>query len=275
MPLLDLGPFLRSHALREAGVLAVLFCEESWLAAASLAHLRRRRPAHIIAIGQTEGLQPGPDLTAIEADLGNRRTRAEILNKLIAGREGGWIAWLSNGEILFYPWCETRTLGDLAQFLGDERRRILYSYAIDLYAPELPEGPDPTAAELHFDRIAYHAFPGEDRRLSVFGGLGWRFEEMIPAEMQPIGRPTLFRATSGLEIQPDLSFADPAYRAVSAPWHHSPTGAVMTLRRSRRLLQAPGFGKVAGKLLWHGSERFNWSSAQLLDLGLIEPGQWF
>ena len=26
---------------------------------------------------------------------------------------------------------------------------------------------------------------------------------------------------------------------------------------------------------WHNSTRFEWHSRQLLDLGLMEPGQWF
>ncbi|MEL6478459.1 MAG: hypothetical protein AAFR17_14115 [Pseudomonadota bacterium] len=273
----SLPRFLRSAAFRRSrgGVFAVLFCEEDWMVAETLAHLRRLRPAHILAIGRTGGLADDTDLSTIQADLGDRRARSEILNTLIPELEGRWIAWQSNGEFLFYPWSETRTLGDLAQFLADERRRILFTYALDLYAQYLPEAAELATSELFFDRIAYHAFPSEDRALAVFGGLGWRFEEFLPERMQQIGRPTLFRATKGLRIQPDLTFAEPDHRSVSAPWHHSPTGAMMSLRRTKRLLLAPGFVDVADRLIWHGSERFAWSSAQLLDLGFIEPGQWF
>jgi hypothetical protein len=37
----------------------------------------------------------------------------------------------------------------------------------------------------------------------------------------------------------------------------------------------PGFAKRRDSLIWHGSVPFEWSSRQLMDLGMIEPGQWF
>ncbi|MEM0942540.1 MAG: hypothetical protein AAGI70_01210, partial [Pseudomonadota bacterium] len=70
--------------------------------------------------------------------------------------------------------------------------------------------------------------------------MGWRFEEVLAPE--PMGRTSLFRADAGVLLGPDLSFAEPAYRSISAPWHHSPTGAVMTLRRLRALLGRGDFG---------------------------------
>ena len=269
--------FLASAAFKrlKSGVFSVVFCEEDWLVPQTVAHALSLRPRHVLVIGRTGALADDQDVSVITMDLSERSAKAEILNRLIPALDGRWLTWVSNGEFLIFPWCETRTLGDLTQFLGDERRRVLYSYALDLYAPEMPAAEALREAELWFDFKGYHAFPEEDRRLTAFGGLGWRFEEFFPPWLQQIGRPAVFRAAKGLQIERDLMFEDTAYRSVSAPWHHSPTGAVMSLRRTRRLLLAPGFDAVADRLIWQGSARFSWQSRQLLDLGMIEPGQWF
>ena len=184
--------------------------------------------------------------------------------------------WLWAGEFLFYPFCETRSLPELVGFLTDERRRVLFSYALDLYAPEMPGGDiDPTRCQLQFDRIGYQPFPQPDQRLDLFGGLGWRFEECTPPEMQQIGRSALVRADAGIPFDRHWRFEDPEYDSVSCPWHNSPTGAVMSLRRAYRVLAHPAFAAVAGDLVWQGSQPFDWTSRQLLELGMIEPGQWF
>ena len=49
----------------------------------------------------------------------------------------------------------------------------------------------------------------------------------------------------------------------------------MSLRRAYRVLAHPAFAGVAGDLVWQGSTRFDWTSRQLLEMGMIEPGQWF
>ena len=72
-----------------------------------------------------------------------------------------------------------------------------------------------------------------------------------------------------------MVFEDPDYASVSCAWHHNPTTATMTLRRARRLTAHPQFAAVRDRLVWSGSERFEWTSEQLLRLGMIEPGQWF
>lgn len=269
--------FLGSAACKRlrSGVLSVVFCEEDWLIPETIARVQAQRPVHILAIGRTGALASDEGLSIISADLAGRAARVELINQLITGLDGRWIHWLNNAEFFFFPWCETRTINDLASFLKDERRRSLYTYALDLYAPTLPKQGPVEEAGLNFDAKAYHAFPQEDRRLNVFGGLGWRFEEFFSAWMQQIGRASLFLADKQVLIGRDMVFEADAYRSVSAPWHNSPTGAVMGLRRASHLLAAPGFDGVADRLLWEGSTPFAWHSAQLLDMGMIEPGQWF
>ncbi|MEM8800388.1 MAG: hypothetical protein AAGF15_09960, partial [Pseudomonadota bacterium] len=108
------------------------------------------------------------------------------------------------------------------------------------YAPDMPApDSDPTGLELWFDSSGYHAFPDANQDLTVYGGLGWRFQEITPNDMAQIGRTSLFRAERGIHLDPNLTFLEPDYRAVSCQWHHNPTGALMTLRRARRVLAHP------------------------------------
>ncbi|MEM6932201.1 MAG: hypothetical protein AAF526_01310 [Pseudomonadota bacterium] len=273
-----LADFLASPTSRTLpdGVLTVLFCEDAAYVSATLDRALSQRPAHILCIGRTSGVEDHEHVTMIRADLADRFARDGIINRIIDRFDGRWIHWINNGDFFFYPWCESRSLGELAAFLADERRPILFSYGLDLYARELPaKNADPRLVEMWFDLRAYHAFPEENRRLAIFGGLGWRFEELFLPAWRQIGRAALFRAEKGVHIGKDMVFEDDVYVSVSAPWHNSPTGAVMSLRRTRHLFASPEFVDVQERLFWPGSHKFEWTSAQLLDLGMIEPGQWF
>jgi hypothetical protein len=61
----------------------------------------------------------------------------------------------------------------------------------------------------------------------------------------------------------------------ACPWHHSLTGAICSFRVAKALRTNPGSRHDISDFRWHKSERFNWSSLQLMELGLMEPGQWF
>ncbi|MEM7239372.1 MAG: hypothetical protein AAF501_16320 [Pseudomonadota bacterium] len=273
-----LSDFLVSPTARTltGGVLTVLFCEDDAHLAATVDNAIGQKPAHLLCIGRVDGLMVQDGVSLIPADLADRYSRDRIMNRLIDRFDGRWIHWLNNGEFFFYPWCETRTVGDLAAFLADERRPILYTYGLDLYGRTLPDPQDdPRMAEMWLDTRAYYAFPAENRRLAFFGGLGWRFEDLILPSLQQVGRAGLFRAQKGVHIRQDMVFGEDAYVSVSAPWHNSATGAVMSLRRTRHLFAAPEFVDVQDRLFWPGSVRFEWTSEQLLNLGMIEPGQWF
>jgi len=258
------------------GVVAILMCEAEAHAARSARHLAELGASAVIAVGAAPAVgEPGVPVIGI-AERPELRTERAILNALWPALVGRWVVWLWNGEFLFFPFCETRTLSDLTNFLGDERRTSLYAYALDLYGHDMPAPAEaPEHAALQFDRIGYHAFPKEGQQLRLFGGLGWRFEELCPPELQQIGRTVLLRVAPGTALDRERLFGQTVYDSVSCPWHHNPTGAVMSLRRSRRILAHPGFAEVADRLIWEGSTRFAWQSRQLLELGMIEPGQWF
>lgn len=196
---------------------------------------------------------------------------------------GTWIAWVHNAEYLFYPFCEDRSIGELTTFCAEERRDSLLTYVVDLYAPDLDAHPDAVDAEnAHFDRSGYFALVrrGRDRnpkerQLDFFGGLRWRFEEHIPESRRRIDRIAIFRAKPGLTLRPDHTFSDEEYNTYACPWHNSPTAAIASFRTAKALKRNPGSRDAIRTFTWPNATRFGWSSQQLLDLGLMEPGQWF
>jgi hypothetical protein len=53
------------------------------------------------------------------------------------------------------------------------------------------------------------------------------------------------------------------------------TAAVCSFRTAKAPKRNPGSTYEINTFMWHNSAPFEWHSQQLLDLGLIEPGQWF
>jgi hypothetical protein len=61
----------------------------------------------------------------------------------------------------------------------------------------------------------------------------------------------------------------------SCEWHNNLTAAVCSFRAAKALTTNPGSTHAIKSFHWHNSIPFEWHSRQLLDLGLMEPGQWF
>lgn len=268
--------FIKARPSLPGGVIAVLLCETRMQIAATAKRLQSQGAAAILAIGDHIDL-PELEIPVVRiAEIPTQRSGWVLLNALIDALTDRWMLWLWNGEFFVFPFGETRTLNDLTAFMADERRRSIFTYALDLYDNDLPgRSEDPQACSLSFDRIGYHAFPKDEQVLRLYGGLGWRFAEYTPKELHQIGRASLFRATKGVWMDRKYLFEDPEYASVQCKWHHNPTAAMMTLRRARKIAAHPNFHEVRGKLVWAGTQRFDWTSQQLLELGMIEPGQWF
>ncbi|KDB02434.1 hypothetical protein U879_17240, partial [Defluviimonas sp. 20V17] len=156
---------------------------------------------------------------------------------------------------------------------------------IDLYAGDLSRYPNAVSLEeAMLDRSGYYALARTDpanhdhpkeRQLDFFGGLRWRFEEFIPKERRRIDRIALFRARKGLRLREDHCFNDEEYNTYSCPWHHNLTAAIASFRTAKALKSNPGSTFDIGSFQWRNSVPFQWQSKQLMDLGLMEPGQWF
>ena len=207
------------------------------------------------------------------------------VNAVIDAAPGIWLFYCYNAEYLFYPFCETRDVRELIAFHAEERRDALLAYVIDLYASDLDTYPDAVSLEqAQLDRSGYYALARPDeanhnhpkeRQLDFFGGLRWRFEEHVPPKRRKIDRISLFRAAKGLVLRDDHTLNVEEYNTYACPWHNNVTMSLCSFRTAKALKTNPGSKYDIRTFQWHNSIRFNWHSQQLLDLGLMEPGQWF
>jgi len=197
---------------------------------------------------------------------------------------GIWIYYCFNAEYLFHPFCETRSISELLAFHTEERRDAVLSYVVDLYAGDLEEFPGAVSLEdAYLDKSGYYALARAagphnhplERQLNFFGGLRWRFEEHIPEPKRKIDRIALFRAKPGLRLRQNHTFSDEEYNTYACPWHHNITVAIVSFRTAKALKSNAGSTFSIDTFKWHNSTEFEWHSQQLLDLGLMEPGQWF
>jgi hypothetical protein len=196
-----------------------------------------------------------------------------------------WLHYCYNAEFLFHPFCETRNVREMIAFHAEERRDAMLTYVVDLYAADLERFPHAVSLnEAMLDRSGYYAlarkdpknnFEAKERQLDFFGGLRWRFEEHIPPARRRIDRISLFRAQKGLVLREDHTFNIEEYNTYACPWHHNITAAVASFRTAKALRTNPGSRYLIPTFRWQNSEGFLWNSQQLMDLGLMEPGQWF
>lgn len=217
----------------------------------------------------------------ISYDLTGATAATDAVNTLIAAMPDRWIYYGYNAEYLFYPFCETRSVGEMTRFATEERRDSILTYVIDLYADDLAAHPNAVSlSDAYLDKSGYYAHSRRkddavlDRQLDMFGGLRWRFEEHIPWERRKIDRIGLFRAQKGLELRGNHTFNMEEYNTYACPWHHNLTAAICSFRAAKSLKTNPGPSAEIDTFTWHNSEKFAWHSRQLLDIGLMEPGQW-
>ena len=206
------------------------------------------------------------------------------VNAVNDAADGVWLYYCYNAEFLFFPFIESRCIGEMLAFHTEERRDAMLTYVIDLYAEDLQQTPSAVSLDHAFlDKSGYYAQARTDpttgtakeRQLDFFGGLRWRYEEHVPRNSRKIDRIALFRATKGLKLRSDHTFEDQEYNTYACPWHHNLTAAICSFRAAKALKRNPGSTHSINSFRWHNSTAFEWHSRQLLDLGLMEPGQWF
>ncbi len=197
--------------------------------------------------------------------------------------EGTWFFYCYNAEYLFYPFSETRTVSEMLTFHAEERRSAMLTYVVDLYAGDLSAAGNAVSLDdAHLDKTGYYALGRKDvagerleRQMDFYGGLRWRFEEHIPEARRKIDRIALFRTAKGLRLSPDHTLNAPELNTFACPWHNNLTAAICSFRTAKALRQNAGSRYEIDSFKWHNSVPFKWDSRQLLDLGLMEPGQWF
>jgi hypothetical protein len=220
----------------------------------------------------------------IDYDMSAPQALTTAVNAVIDAAPGTWLYYCYNTEYLFHPFCETRKIGEMLTFHTEERRDAMLVYVVDIYAGDLERYPNAISLDdTWMDKSGYYALGRPDpktgnpreRQLDFYGGLRWRFEEHIPRDRRKIDRIALFRAKRGLRLRPDHTFNDEEYNTYACPWHNNLTAAIVSFRAAKALKTNAGSTFEIPTFKWHNSVPFEWNSQQLLDLGLMEPGQWF
>ncbi len=266
-------------ALR-TGPVALVFDEDGVALAETLEHLAAKGARAILLFSYVE--RPLPVCLAEVVIPVTPRPHVpervfDEINRVIAALPGVWLHYCYNAEFLIYPFCETRSIGEMLAFHAEERRDAMLTYAIDLYPGDLARAPDGVdLADCWLDRSGYYALQRKsaegaplDRQWDFHGGLRWRFEEHVPEDRRRLDRIGLFRAAPGLTIRPDHTMSEAEYNTVSCPWHHNLTAAVCSFRVAKALRRNPGSRAAITAFRWHNSVRFDWSSQMLMDLGLM------
>lgn len=282
----DLEKFLgRARKEMPFGAVALVFAEDEVGLGATVRHHARIGFRNIVLLAPPELPLPADCAELchrVDFDLAQDLPLHEALNLAIAALPGRWIYYCYNAEFLHFPFCETRSIEEFTAFLAEERRRSAFTYVVDLYSNDLEAHPLGYSLEsAHFDAAGYYALtrwtengPAE-RQVSIYGGLKWRFEEHLPYQKRRIDRVSLFRAEKGLTMDADHYLSDEELNTYQCPWHHSPTVAVCSFRTAKYLKANPGSTFEIASFNWPFSRKFHWNSQQLMDLGLMEPGQWF
>lgn len=285
----NLDEFLQNGETTLAkGPIAIVLVEDDVEVATTLRHNLQSGFASVVA------LMPGvfdlpPDLTRkvhrVDYDTTPVGAAIGAVNRIIAAATGQWIYYCYNAEYLFFPFCESRTVGEMLAFHTEERREAMLTYVVDLYADNLSQHPNAVSLDhACLDRSGYYALAREDaannhhpkdRQLDFYGGLRWRFEEHVPSTRRKIDRIGIFRAKAGVMLRADDTLTEEELNTYACPWHHNITAAICSFRTAKALKSNPGSRYEISTFKWHNSAPFEWHSRQLLDLGLMEPGQWF
>lgn len=274
-------------AVPPQGPVALVFVEDDVEVATTLRHHQQIGFRSLIACMPRSFSLPRDlkdSVIRVDYDMTAPAAMETAVNLLIASLPADtWMYYCFNAEYLFHPFCETRTVGEMLAFHTEERRSAMLTYVIDLYADDLHEFPNAVALDrAYLDKSGYYALARPDekghpkeRQLSFFGGLRWRYEEHVPAARRKIDRIALFKTKPGLTLRADHTFSDEEYNTYACKWHHNLTAAICSFRTAKALKLNPGSTFDIETFTWHNSAPFEWHSRQLLDLGLMEPGQWF
>lgn len=283
LPSVLTGLKLKPHAS-----VAFIFCETDTLIDETIRYFLRRQFAHIcLFITEPEHYRELDRVTNFKFEFEGWGNIWEVINLAIPRLIGNWLYWGLNGEFLYYPFCESRTINDLSDFMMGERRDVLSGSVIDIYAADIGENGDGISmVSTHFDKVNYFATPSDydeidfeedefERIKFIYGGLRWRFSQYIPEDQRRIDRVPYFQVDERLNFDENGFTTRPEFYTYKCLHHHNVTGAVMSFHMARYLRHNPITRKNIHNFVWKGSQKFSWNSSQLLRMGFIETGQWF
>lgn len=282
----SLSAFLSKAAtvLKPKGPYAIVLLEDAVEVDSTIAHCLQAGFSDVVVFGNAD-LHPREHdgFHLVSYDMHQTGSLSEVVNGVISACPGQWLHYCYNSEYLFFPFCETRNVRELTTFCVEERRDTIMTYVIDLYSKDLGAHPNAVSIkDAHLDKSGYYALQrftqdghALERQLDFFGGLRWRYEEHVPWLKRRIDRVGLFRAYKGLELKENHTFNDEEYNTYACPWHHNISATMCSFRTAKALMSNPGSMYAIPHFWWKNSEKFEWNSNQLMQLGLMEPGQWF
>lgn len=270
------------------GPVALILAEDDVEVASTLRHHLEIGFSPVILLAAPDMPLPSEieaQVARIDAQVFEEGILTRSVNALIAAAPSVWLYYCYNAEYLFFPFLETRSVGEMLTFHMEERRAALVSYVVDIYSENLKLHPNAVSLETaQLDRTGYYAlartdpaknWAKKDRQLDFYGGLRWRFEEYVPWTRRRIDRIALFRAKPGLTLRDDYTLSDEEMNTYACPWHNNLTTSIASFRTAKALRANPGSRYAINSFVWQNSVPFQWHSQQLMDLGLMEPGQWF
>ena len=277
-----------AKSIIDKGPVAIIMAEDEVEVETTLRHHMRAGFPIVVLLAPPEIELPIPleqDIHRVDHDVHAEGAMVDAVNRVIEAAPDVWLFYCYNAEYLFYPFCETRNALELFGFHTEERREAILTYVIDLYAGDLGRFPNAVSLEdAHLDKSGYYALGRPDganhnhpkeRQLDFFGGLRWRFEEHISPQRRKIDRISLFKTKPGLKLRRDFTLSDEEMNTYACPWHNNITTGLASFRTAKALRTNPGSRFDIRDFRWRNSTAFEWHSQQLMDLGLMEPGQWF
>ena len=278
--------FDMAHDLRNTeGAVAFVFVDDPHWVTETLEHLERHGFARVYAVGKSiEGfLHQSENVVWLDLPQITNKTAVDILNSKMADLTGHWTYYCFNGEFFHFPFDETRKIDDFTSFLAEERRITALSTKIDLYpATHIEDLNTLGLGQCWLDRVGYYSNTGKDRNgrdidnsLNILGGFRWRLSEFLPDDSQGLNRNTLFLPHPNLKMQSDFRFESAEYETAHARWHRSPTTVTASIRAYKYLREQNNAEEIIGNLRFRGSSPYQKRAQQFMELGFMEPGQWF
>lgn len=282
-----LAAFLQSGSTVLAkGPVALIYDEDGFALAESITHsLKIGFKAVVIISPFAPDLAEDPRVHLVRHEFRIDGFQVSLNGIISVAPAKTWLHAAFNGEFLWYPFLETRSVGELCTFHSEERRAAFYTMVIDAYCDaDLATARTVSDDDIWFDGTGYFALARQDatnplvtleRQSDLYGGLRWRMEELVPWERRRIDRITLFQAAPGLMMRPDHTLNVAELNTVSCPWHHNITLALISFRTAKALKTNGTTRERVPPFRGATSVRFEGSSEQLLRLGMVDPGQWF
>ena len=215
---------------------------------------------------------------------------------------GRWCLSLATTDLFVFYRCESRGLADFTEFLDSESRDHVYALVVEMYgerpAAELAaEGATMSALD-RFDAFGFVTLdPGRFRNVIVRGGLQRRtLHRTKPRQSPALNRVPLVKWQWFYGYVAGTRLIVPAYlNSPHTPWHSSPTGCILryallarpdTLEVAARheaavavkdggLAAYPGLLKLRDVAPLQDASRRYRTTRDLVDAGLLNPGQWF